>query len=795
LVAVTGVADRGVRRADLGVLVPARHDPATAACLAEIAFLTNPAESARLSTDAYRQQIAQALTTAVLNRIRVPAAVGAPGGGGAQSLGIASFMAERLGQYLRNEADQGIPLDPGVGGQSIGEGALEIGDIIVSTTSHLSSRGIRFGTGSLVSHAKLYIGGSQVVEAVGDGVVLRSLAESLADDTLAVAFRYPGITHDQQLMVRDFAGTQLGRAYNYVGIVRQALFQIESSNCDALPGELGQTCRRWVGRVVLGPGNSDTFFCSQLILAAYANALIPLTSTPPSWTSPGDIVGLELSARLGYVGHLKAPAAGMALSASRVIGASVPGLNGNGHGNGRAYASDLAAGIGGYGAPARPASGAAPGLHRAAARAREYSSTYARTAAIVEPDVDYAATSLEEANLIWQEWLNRYAEWRKGVPAASLTSFPHAAICQLRLSDAAGRRAYGTGFYIGNETLLTCGHNFLDAADGWETTSVEVQPGFSPVVSTLATQTFGVVARDVIHPRWRDTADATHDLAVVRVPGLPAAQGTFTLANRSLGENEGIVVCGYGKVDGSDYAAQGQRMDGAHIAQADTEMVYYPIQTVGGHSGSPVFSGSTVIGVHTGPRMAPAGGIDPHQNRAVLLNPGKIDWINQQAGTAFGQSLGTNGAYALADENSPQAGQSDEVRHRIARSLGLGDAEIRTHLDAVGSQGDPWYPFIDGGMGAITEVAAVVLVLARHDVGAANFPALLRDTIAVFGGEAELGRQIVRGTATELDFLGQMSQQVALRSPENQRRAIGLRYGTLRESHRTSRVSYYFNPR
>ncbi|MEA2591317.1 MAG: endonuclease mitochondrial, partial [Actinomycetota bacterium] len=73
LVAVTGVADRGVRRADLGVLVPARHDPATAACLAEIAFLTNPAQSARLSTDAYRQQIAQALTAAVLDRIRVPA--------------------------------------------------------------------------------------------------------------------------------------------------------------------------------------------------------------------------------------------------------------------------------------------------------------------------------------------------------------------------------------------------------------------------------------------------------------------------------------------------------------------------------------------------------------------------------------------------------------------------------------------------------------------------------------------------------------------------------------------------
>lgn len=53
-----------------------------------------------------------------------------------------------------------IPLDPGRGGRSVGPEALQIGDIIVSTTSAAISRAIRVGTGSEVSHAMLYIGGN-----------------------------------------------------------------------------------------------------------------------------------------------------------------------------------------------------------------------------------------------------------------------------------------------------------------------------------------------------------------------------------------------------------------------------------------------------------------------------------------------------------------------------------------------------------------------------------------------------------------------------------------------------------
>lgn len=561
-----------------------------------------------------------------------------------------------------------------------------------------------------------------------------------------------------------------------------------------------------------------------------------------------------------------------------------------------------------------PAPAGAPTAAQAWAGPPVFSSTYARTAAIVEPDVDYRATSLAEANAIWEGWLARYAEWAKGVPDGSLTNFPHAAICQLRLFEANGRRAYGTGFYIGPETLLTCGHNFMNNRP-WRTIRVEVQPGHSPRLSTFATGTFSVHAADVVHPQWRDSYDPTHDLAVLRVPGLPAQRGIFSLANRSLGPNEGIVVCGYGKVEGQSPEEQGQRMDGAHIAEADAEMVYYPIQTVGGHSGSPVFHGSTVIGVHTGPRQ-PGGVTDTHQNRAVLINPEKIDWINRQGGTSFGLGMAGNGyslastyaeprAYALVDQNSPQSAQSLEVRRHIAlslrqaetsvhyddvshdsnrvnfgiaswtgaeiadlfdvyvtvanqqgaaaaqamfaifgneanfiamrdlfrsqgknavltpaqetqlRQLGatttLQDAQIRKLADDVkgmlgriGDQGNPWYPWIDAGMGAISEVAAHVLVHAMHQSGNAGFRRVLRDAIAHFGGEQAvdaqgrltnpLGQHMVDGTVTERDFLHQVGEEVASHVLPHLQRGVRNRYRTLSQNYSGSHLAYYFHP-
>lgn len=205
---------------------------------------------------------------------------------------------------VQNTAD--IPLDPGVGGRSISESALETGDIIISTTNARVSRLIRWATHSVVSHAMIYIGDGQVVEAIGDGVTLRSLAQAVNDATVAVAFRHPTLTPTQAMMVRDFAGQQLGKPYNYWGIVQQGGFQLDRQIfCDSKTGAEYESCVNWAGRVNLGNGGDDSFFCSQLVLAAYQNAGVPLTSTPPHWNSPDDLAQLGMSRRLGYVGHLK----------------------------------------------------------------------------------------------------------------------------------------------------------------------------------------------------------------------------------------------------------------------------------------------------------------------------------------------------------------------------------------------------------------------------------------------------------------------------------------------------------
>src|SRR5262245_18620937 len=69
VVAVTRAPDRGVREADLGVLIPARQGPHTAATLLELAFLSNPDEAKRLTQDDYRQALAQAIADGIATRL------------------------------------------------------------------------------------------------------------------------------------------------------------------------------------------------------------------------------------------------------------------------------------------------------------------------------------------------------------------------------------------------------------------------------------------------------------------------------------------------------------------------------------------------------------------------------------------------------------------------------------------------------------------------------------------------------------------------------------------------------
>ena len=72
---VTGTTRGGLAARDLGTLVTSRHSPRTAAVLAEIAYLSNPRQARALSEEAYRNQLADALSETIREQLSQPAAL------------------------------------------------------------------------------------------------------------------------------------------------------------------------------------------------------------------------------------------------------------------------------------------------------------------------------------------------------------------------------------------------------------------------------------------------------------------------------------------------------------------------------------------------------------------------------------------------------------------------------------------------------------------------------------------------------------------------------------------------
>jgi N-acetylmuramoyl-L-alanine amidase/V8-like Glu-specific endopeptidase len=227
---------------------------------------------------------------------------------------------------------------------------------------------------------------------------------------------------------------------------------------------------------------------------------------------------------------------------------------------------------------------------------------------------------------VWAAWFARAASWRAGVPSSAYGTFPHTAICELEMSFSDGNTYWGTGFFIGPEKILSCGHNFYD--EGHHATSVIVRPGKRPHMSVAGHRVNIPDWRQLVHPRWAASYDRDFDMSVLRTPGLSAPGGrVFPLPTMTPAGNQQIVVCGYGKRDDAGpYSGQGQYLDGSHITRATDERFFYPIQTVGGHSGSPVFwpaEDGMVVGIHVAAR-------NEHENQGVRLTPAKTDWINSK---------------------------------------------------------------------------------------------------------------------------------------------------------------------
>lgn len=220
--------------------------------------------------------------------------------------------ADGAGPRLRMQSST---LAPGRGGELIDASSLAIGDILLSAAPTLQSAAIQLATLAPVSHALLYLGDGRVVEAVGDGVRVRTLDAVVAEESMVVAFRDPRLTPTQAVAARDWAIGNVGLRYNTVGVLLNAPFVVNRRVCELplVPGPLRDACVRGFAMVQLGSSRDDRFFCSQLVLQAYARAGAPLTDADPGWMSPadvlhlreGDVASLTTGRPLRYVGHLK----------------------------------------------------------------------------------------------------------------------------------------------------------------------------------------------------------------------------------------------------------------------------------------------------------------------------------------------------------------------------------------------------------------------------------------------------------------------------------------------------------
>ncbi|HET9024336.1 MAG TPA: YiiX/YebB-like N1pC/P60 family cysteine hydrolase, partial [Burkholderiaceae bacterium] len=206
-------------------------------------------------------------------------------------------------------------LTPTDGGRLVRPEDLQAGDILLSADPGIASAGIRLFTISPVSHAAIYVGDGEVAEALRGGVRLRGIDRVLEEESVVAAFRHPALDEDRARQMSRFAREQVGKPYDFVGVMMHAPFALQRRVCElpGVPTLMREACLSTLATFQLIHGGDDRFFCSQFVLESYRVVGLPITRARPHWVSPedimhmraGDVSSLPVEQPLMYVGHLK----------------------------------------------------------------------------------------------------------------------------------------------------------------------------------------------------------------------------------------------------------------------------------------------------------------------------------------------------------------------------------------------------------------------------------------------------------------------------------------------------------
>ena len=185
-------------------------------------------------------------------------------GSGSDNAGI-----EPAGQVLQFQRSSVEP-----DGAALTPADLKPGDILLTAAQTLPSTGIQMMTFAPVSHAAVYIGDGQVVEAVRPRVQVRRVEDLLAEETIALVFRHPDLTAEQAQSMRTFMLAQVGKDFNYFSMYLHVPTLVVRRLCELplIPSVVRDACIKGIGAVHYLAANERQFFCSQLVLQAYRQA-------------------------------------------------------------------------------------------------------------------------------------------------------------------------------------------------------------------------------------------------------------------------------------------------------------------------------------------------------------------------------------------------------------------------------------------------------------------------------------------------------------------------------------------
>jgi len=193
--------------------------------------------------------------------------------------------------------------------------ALEPGDILLSAEPTVISASIRLMTLAPVSHAAVYVGDGQVVDAMRWGVRVRELDQLLAEAAVVLVLRYPELSAEQAAVITEYAVNKEGAGFNFLGITLHVPFSIARRFCELplVTPAIRDACIRSMGLLHHLSASETRQFCSQLVLQAYRNAGVLVTHADSRIISPadilhmreGDVSSVGIARQLRYLGHLK----------------------------------------------------------------------------------------------------------------------------------------------------------------------------------------------------------------------------------------------------------------------------------------------------------------------------------------------------------------------------------------------------------------------------------------------------------------------------------------------------------